>query len=114
MKVLKRLYSGIKNVLADDIPKRRAVYAVTKGDYLGEFLIYVEETDSVYCFLSLQDMHVREIPKADTVSGLQEGILDKVETLPRDVYSICHAQYVESRTNRETDEIVPINPQLDT
>ncbi len=114
MTVLKRLYSGIKNVLADNIPKRRVVYAVTKGDYIGEFLVYVEEIESVYCFLSLPDMHVRDIPKSDIVSGLQEGILDEVETLPRDVFSICHAQYVESRINHETGEIVPINPQLDT
>ena len=114
MKALKKLYTGIRDVLANDKPKQRVVYAVTKGDYLGEFLVYVEETDLTYCFLSLPDMHIRDIPKSDTASGLQEGILDKVETLPRDVFSICHAQYVKSRTNRETDEIVPINPQLDT
>lgn len=114
MTVLKKLYNGIKSTLASNVPKRRAVYAVTGGDYLGEFLIYVEEQDNMYCFLSLPKMKVREISKADIASGLDSKVLDKVETLPKDVFLLCYEQYTYSRTNGETDEIVPIKPQLDT
>ena len=107
MKVLKKLYSGIKNVLASNIPKRRAVYAVTGGDYLGEFLIYVEERDGLYCFLSLPEMHVREITKADVMTGLDNKILDRVEKVPRDVFLLCCEQYAQSNKTLVTDDIVP-------
>ena len=113
MTVLKKLYDGIKNTLASNVPVPRTVYAVTGGDYLGEFIIYVEEEDDMYCFLSLPKMNIRQIAKSDVAEGLENKVLDKVERLPKDVFSLCYEQYVHSQTNHETEEIVPIKPQLD-
>jgi hypothetical protein len=114
MKVLEKLYNGIKSTLANNVPVHRTVYAVTGGDYLGEFLVYVEERVDTYYFLSLPKMDIRQIAKSDVVDGLESKLLDKVERLPKDVFSLCYEQYVHSQTNHETEEIVPNKPQLDT
>jgi hypothetical protein len=114
MKVLKKLLSGIKNTLTNNVPVHRTVYAVTGGDYLGEFLVYVEERDDTCYFLSLPKMQIRKIVKSDVTAGLESKVLDKVERLPKDVFSLCYEQYIHSQTTHETEEIVPVKPQLDT
>lgn len=76
-------------------PKKRLVYAVTKGTYLGELWVCVENTKS-YKFLSLPEMHVRDIPKDKFDLGLKEGILDVVNKLPNYVYKVCYKQYLKN------------------
>lgn len=102
-----KLLTGIKQFL--NKPKPRCIYAVTEGQYLGEFLVYIEVDDTgAYCFLSLPDMHVRKFIKSDVCDWVETGILDKVERLPNDVFSLCYEQYLSSCKNRERGDIVPI------
>ena len=39
------------------------IYAVTGGDYMGEFFVLMEHTDDGYIFLSLPDFNIRPVPR---------------------------------------------------
>ena len=95
-------------------PRRRDVYAVTGGDYVGEFLVYMEEINNNFCFMSLPDMKIRIVPKHDVYSGIESDILDKVEKLPRDVYLVCCKQYKACSDSHGTDDNVPSNIPSET
>ena len=105
MKVWSKLSNGICAYLKR--PKKRHVYAVTKGDYIGEFFVYMDEQKSSYVFMSLPDFHIRKVPVNDFDNGVEQGVLDMVERLPRSVYIECQEQYTKTLNNPGTDEIIP-------
>lgn len=105
MKVWSKLSNGIKEYLKK--PKKRHVYAVTQGDYIGEFFVYMDYKEDRYIFLSLPDFHIREVPKIEFDSGVDLGVLDMVERLPRGVYIECQQQYTKMTNNPETGDIIP-------
>jgi len=74
-------------------PRKKYIYAVTAGFYLGELLVYMETVDTAYKFLSLPTMVVREIPIDKFKTGLADKIVDIVEKIPNHVYKICKLQY---------------------
>ena len=79
-------------------PKKKTVYAVTGGKYLGELLVYVEATKDNYYFLTLPDMNIREVPKEKFDFGLKENIIEVVKKVPSFVYKVCKAQYFKNKT----------------
>ena len=81
----------------DKVPRRKTAYAVTNGSYVGEFLVYMEQEDSSYCFLSLPDMQIRRIPIKEYDIGVTGGLLDKVEVLPEDIHQLCEEQYRKNK-----------------
>ena len=54
-----KLLDGIKKYFRK--PKIGNVYAVTAGQYLGEFLVYIETKGGHLMFLSLPEMKVRNL-----------------------------------------------------
>lgn len=95
MKAWNKLLTGIKTFLKK--PKKRSVYAVTGGQFLGEFFVYMEQRDDMMCFLSLPHMKIRNIPVEKFYYGTENKILDKVEKVPRNVYTLCKKQYIKNR-----------------
>ena len=79
-------------------PKKKIVYAITGGKYLGELLVFMEEKDKNFLFLSLPEMHVREVPKEKFSFGLEEKIIEIVKKIPSYVYGVCKAQYLKNKT----------------
>jgi hypothetical protein len=79
-------------------PKRRHVYAVTGGTYLGELLVYMGDKSNTHSFLSLPDMHIRNIPVDKFKDGIKEHIVEVVEKLPKYAYNACIAQYTKNTT----------------
>jgi len=77
-------------------PKKKYIYAVTAGYYLGELLVYIETDNRVYKFLSLPEMLVREIPIEKFNIGIQDKIVDVVEKIPGHVYKMCKLQYFKN------------------
>lgn len=77
----------------------RKIFAVTKGLFLGEMLVFIKEEGSNYCFLSLPTCINRKIPKEKFDFGIKNGILDFVETSPRDVYKVTVKQYQKNESN---------------
>jgi hypothetical protein len=96
MKVLNKLLSGIKGCFSH--PRVRHIYAVTAGDYVGQFFVYIEKVDNSYCFLTLPDMYVRYVPTQEFEDGIDKKIVDPVEKMPLEVFNICVAQYRKSET----------------
>ena len=74
-------------------PKKRYVYAITGGVYLGELFVFIKKTDLEYSFLSLPDMKIRSVPLEKFDFGLKEKIIDIVQKLPKNVYDTCIKQY---------------------
>lgn len=81
-------------------PRTKTVYAVTKGAYLGEMFILVENDKSTkeYGFLSLPDMHVRRVPYEKFDLGISNKIIDVVKKIPSDVYKTCVKQYFKNKS----------------
>jgi len=77
-------------------PKKKTVYAVTKGTYLGELLVFMEEELELK-FLTLPNMIIRSIPRDKFELGLKEGIVDVVKKIPNYVYSTCKKQYLKNK-----------------
>lgn len=88
------------NLLNPKHPRKRYVYAVTTGAFVGELLVYMEDAGEEHSFLSLPDMRIRTIPKDKFILGIKEHIVDIVEMLPNDVYKICIAQYKKNKQGK--------------
>jgi len=80
-------------------PQKRYVYAITGGVYLGELFVFVKKTETEYSFLSLPDMKIRNVPFEKFEFGLKEKIIDVVQKIPDNVYSVCVEQYNKNSLN---------------
>ena len=76
------------------------IYAVASGDYMGEFLVLVEEKEDQCVFLSLPDFHIRDVPKEKYKWGIKHKILDFREKLPKDVFMECNKKYNEIKSSK--------------
>lgn len=80
-------------------PRKPYLYAVTKGKYLGELLVFIEIKNSNYAFLALPEMKIREIPTDKFDFGIKNKIVDVVEKLPSYVHRTCVKQYNKNKTS---------------
>lgn len=78
-------------------PRPNYIYAVVKGVFLGELLVYIEEVEKNYNFLSLPTMVIREIPKEKFLFGINEKIVEIVTKIPKYVYKVCKKQYFKNK-----------------
>lgn len=79
-------------------PHKKTAYAVTKGAYLGEILIFICSSATHHCFLSIPSMVNRKIPKEKFDFGLNNGILEQVKSLPSNVYDTVEKQYQKNES----------------
>lgn len=80
-------------------PKRKHIYAVTAGKYLGELLVYIEKKGDDFAFLSLPEMKNRNISQTNFTNGLKIEIVEPVEKIPGSVYNVCMKQYKKNIEN---------------
>tara|TARA_R110000868_G_scaffold273487_2_gene532671 strand:- start:268 stop:549 length:282 start_codon:yes stop_codon:yes gene_type:complete len=88
------------NFLKRNHPKKQTVYAVTTGVFVGELLVYMEDSEDNHKFLSLPNMINRDIPIDKFKLGLQNKIVDIVDTIPRSIYKVCLAQYKKNKAGK--------------
>lgn len=74
-------------------PEKYKAYAVTRGTYVGEMLIWIETVTENHCFISIPKNINRVIPQDKFKIGIENNILDIADTIPLDVYEVLHAQY---------------------
>lgn len=74
-------------------PQKRGIYAVLKGTYSGEYLVFIEEKKSEYTFISLPEKIILTVPKSSFDNGLKNKILDYIEKLPKSVYKVVELEY---------------------
>lgn len=69
------------------------MYAVTAGDYSGQYFVPMLRTDThVECFV-LPGQHVVRVPIDDYTAGIETKILDRVAELEVTVYNYLHELY---------------------
>lgn len=86
-------------------PKAGTIYAITKGTYLGELFVFIENKSDQHFFLSLPDMKIRTVPSSKFKLGLDNKIIDIVERLPRKVFNVCKMQYNRNITNYRIPDV---------
>jgi len=74
-------------------PEKYKAYAVTRGTYVGEMLIWMETVAENHCFISIPKNINRVVPQDKFKLGIENDILDIADTIPANVYEILHAQY---------------------
>jgi len=75
------------------LPKKRQVFAVGTGTYVGEMLVYVKtDTDNHY-FLSIPKNINRIVPIDKFNFALENKILEFAADLPKNVYQMCSKQF---------------------
>jgi hypothetical protein len=74
-------------------PVKKHAYAVTTGAYVGEIMVFVDKSTEHYNFISIPKNINREIPIGKFHFGLDQSIIDYVEELPDDVFSILEKQF---------------------
>lgn len=93
--MMKTVLTKIKSLF--EHPRVPFLYAVTKGDYLGELLVYTEKQNNDYIFLALPEMKIRRIPVEKFEFGINNKIVDIVEKLPAYVHKTCMQQYNKNK-----------------
>jgi hypothetical protein len=79
-------------------PKFGDVFAVSMGDYTGQMLVFIKKTDDNFWFLSMPKMQNQEMPLDKFDFGLEHGIIEYVERLPKSVRDITRAQFTQNET----------------
>jgi hypothetical protein len=79
-------------------PIKKHAYAVTTGAYVGEIMVFVDKSNEYYNFISIPKNINREIPIGKFHFGLDESIIDYVEEIPDDVFSILEKQFEYNQT----------------
>ena len=104
----------MKNILTQLLRKNKRIkektlYAITGGDYVGRFILFLEENETTYGALLLGEpgkgLSTIEIPKKDVQEGLENKILDKVKKLSAPIFSICQTEYNNIKSEELADEL---------
>jgi len=77
-------------------PGYRILYAVTAGDYIGKFIVFVAEDDKKYDVMAIggkESFELLSIPIKDVEMGLKSGVLDMVRKIPVELYNILQSEY---------------------
>ena len=73
--------------------KKGDVYAVQAGDFVGQFLNFIKKDGDEYVFLSTPLMEIRRVPKEKFDFAQIQGIIEYVENLPKNIFSVIEAEY---------------------
>lgn len=84
---------------------KRKIYVVREGTHKGNFLVYINSDQENHNFLTLPYNGTLGVPKEQFKQGVDNKIVDYIEKLPHNVYSICCAQYNESKTKSDIDRL---------
>lgn len=80
-------------------PREGVAYAVVTGTYCGEMLIFIGELQNDFTFLSVPKNINRNIPKNKFDIGLKHGIVEVVEQVPKEIYEIVKAQFIQNENS---------------
>ena len=110
MNILNRLFKRTVK------PKHRMLYAITNGTYIGNCIVFINPQEypknGIYAAISFGGkdtdggMEPMDIPEVDVINAIKNGILDKIQKIPIELYELCCAEYKEriKRTQEKTAE----------
>lgn len=76
------------------------MYAVVTGDYCGEMLAFIETQNNAHHFLSIPKNENRSVPVDKFEFGLNNGVVETVEKMPRYVYALLEKQYMHNKRHK--------------
>ena len=89
--------------------KKRDMYAVTAGKYLGDFIVFGDNKpiNSMYSVVILPDLTSQRLDEKIVQEGFDKGILDFVKRLPSAVYAeiMKQIEHKEKKTQKEIENI---------
>lgn len=98
---LKEIYQNFRQAFYGyKRPVSRGIYAIEKGDSIGEFIVFIRQNKAAYYeFLSLPKMTPKNIAPELFTEWLKTNTLKFVERLPILVFKVCNAQYNKNMLN---------------
>jgi len=79
--------------------RKREIYAVETGDYVGKMFVVVDpKKDTIGCLI-LPQMENVNVPIESFDNGRNNDIIKLVEKLPKNVYSVVEAQYKKNENS---------------
>tara|TARA_R110000765_G_C18732866_1_gene585725 strand:- start:182 stop:517 length:336 start_codon:yes stop_codon:yes gene_type:complete len=93
MKIMKTLWKNTSKRSSKLTP--RATYAVTSGERQGGFLVWIKEyskNNNSFLFMP-NPMEAIQLSKVETNELLKDGTMELIETLPKEVYDVCAANW---------------------
>ena len=79
--------------------KKGDLFAVQTGDYVGQMFAVVYATKDVVDCLSVPSMQNVNVTKEKFDFGRDHGIIEYVETVTKDVFTVLHAQYTKNENS---------------
>jgi hypothetical protein len=76
--------------------KKGDLFAVQTGDYVGQMFVVVDQTKDVVNCLSVPSMQNVNVTEEKFDFGRNNGIIEYVETVTKDVFNVIHAQYTKN------------------
>jgi hypothetical protein len=73
--------------------KKGDVYAVQAGDFVGQFFNFIKKDGDEYVFLSTPMMEIQRVPKEKFDFAKEQGIIEYIENLPRNIFQVIEAEY---------------------
>jgi hypothetical protein len=74
--------------------KKGDVYAVQAGDFVGQFFNFIKKDGDEYVFLSTPMMEIQRVPKEKFDFAKEQGIIEYIENLPRNIFQVIEAEYL--------------------
>jgi hypothetical protein len=75
-------------------PKARGIYAILKGTYSGQFMVFIKENIDEYVFLTLPDKKIQRVPADAFRRGMSNSIIEYIEKLPKKVYQVVEKEFL--------------------
>lgn len=86
------MFKMIFNFLKQKI-KKGDLYAVQAGDFVGQFFNFIKKDGDDYVFLSTPLMEIQRVPKEKFDFATENGIIEYIENLPKNIFSVIQAEY---------------------
>ena len=91
------MFNSYKNQKQAKKPRfvERGMYFIRKGDNQGAFVVNIKEfdTEDTKAILIMPNFEKAHILKNKVKEAFEDGVLEYVSTIPKDVYAVCLEQY---------------------
>lgn len=82
------------------VPKKGTTFGVLEGDHKGKMFVMISSSFSQCHFLTIPEIKNQTVSKFDLKRGLKNGILEKVEILPKDLYVFLKEQFLFNKKHK--------------
>lgn len=97
-----RIWEKLKHIfrLSSNITPERfsigSIFYVKEGTFRNRFIVHTKKREDFLDFLLLPEAENITIPYKDCLIGINGGIIEQVETLPKKITTTCITQYEQN------------------